>query len=154
MRTIYVECKPDYTLVKTITEVPKRRINHAGNKSEVCKNLRKHNMCIGLVDEDPLSVQPSYLAGLEVEDLSSHQMKILHDSSRDNSVVVLCPRLEDWILKTAQEASVDVRNYGLPNDDVRLHEEINGNLERFEKLLGDLRGCNKVKKLKNSLIKR
>jgi hypothetical protein len=32
MRTMYVECKPDYMLVKSITSIPKRQINHAGNK--------------------------------------------------------------------------------------------------------------------------
>ena len=41
MRAVYVECKPDYTLVKSITTLPKKLINHAGNKSEICKNLKK-----------------------------------------------------------------------------------------------------------------
>ena len=152
MRTIYVECKPDYTLVKSIANIPRRQINHAGNKSEVCKTLKKCEMCIGLVDEDPFSVQPSYFQDLHVKELSLHELKVLHDTSRDNYVVVLCPRLEDWILKAAQEISVDVKEYGLPDDDVELHKRINKNLGRFEELIRELESCKRVKTLRNLLV--
>lgn len=153
MRAIYVECKPDYTLVKSITTLPKRLINHAGNKSEVCKNVKKHEMCIGLVDEDPFSVQPLYLTELEVEDLSSSELKVLHDPSKDKYVVVMCPRLEDWILRAAQEINIDVRKYGLPNDGVSLHRKINANIDKFEKLIKDLENCTRMKKLRKLIEK-
>ncbi len=153
MRNIYVECKPDYLLVKSITTIPKKLINHAGNKSEGYKNLKKLEMCIGLVDEDPFSVQPPYFAGLEVEDLSSYELKVLHDPSRDNHVVVICPRLEDWILKTAQVTNVNVMKYGLPSDGESLHKKINGNLDRFENLIKDLENCSRVKNLRKLIEK-
>lgn len=58
---IFVECDADFILIKSITNIPKRQIIHpiGANKFEVCKSLEKHNNCIGLVDEDPYTLQPS-----------------------------------------------------------------------------------------------
>lgn len=35
MKAIYVECKPDFRLVKCITGIPRNQLIHAGSKSEV-----------------------------------------------------------------------------------------------------------------------
>ena len=78
---------------------------------------------------------------------------MLHDPSRGNYVVVICPRLEDWILKTAQVTNVDVMKYGLPSDGESLHKRINGNLDRFENLIKDLENCSRVKNLKKLIEK-
>ena len=152
MRNIYVECKPDYTLVKSITTIPKKLITHAGNKSEVCKNLKKLEMCIGRVDED-FQCTAFILCRTGLEDLTSYELKVLHDPSRDNYVIVICPRLEDWILKTAQVTNVDVMKYGLPSDGENLHKRINGNLDRFENLIKDLENCSRVKNLRKLIEK-
>ena len=149
---IYVECKPDIILVKSLIKISKREIIHAGNKPEVCKRLEKRENCIGLVDEDPWSIQPSYMKKMNVEDLSEYQLKILRDK-KDNQLVVLCPMLEEWMLKTAKEAQVKLRNYKLPNDAIRLHEIININLKKVEKLIKDLKNCNRMKTLKKYLRK-
>lgn len=62
---IYTECKPDTALVKTLG-IRKREIIHLSGKPEVCKQLEKREKWKGLVDEDPLSVQPPYLKKLRV----------------------------------------------------------------------------------------
>jgi hypothetical protein len=144
---IYVECKLDFALIRSITKISKREIVHAGGKPEVCKQLERRKNCKGLVDEDPWSIQPPYMKKMRARDLSKHEMKILHDN-KGNCLVVLRPRLEEWILRAAKEANVELRKYNLSSDAGKLHEEININIDRFKKLIEDLKDCNRLKILK------
>lgn len=146
---IYVECKPDFILVKSLLKISKREIIHAGNKPEVCKRLEKRENCIGLVDEDPASPQPSYVKKINAEILSEHGLKILNDK-RGNHLVVLCPRLEEWLLEASKRANVQIRNYDLPNDARKLHEIININFDKLQRLIDDL-NYDRMKILKKSL---
>ncbi len=151
---IYIECNPDLALVKSLINVPRRGIVHEyKGKEEICKRLRKQDDSIGLIDEDPLSTQPSYVkeAGLE-GDHSEHDLKLLYHRASNNYLVVLCPRLEEWVLKAARETGIDVRKYDLPNDAARLHRYINIKLGKFENLLEDLRdSSSRLKTLKRLL---
>jgi len=143
---IYTECKPDSALVKTLG-VPKKEIIHLGGKPEVCKQLEKRKNWKGLIDEDPFSVQPPYLKKLQVrENLSDYELKVLNDNSNNNDLIVLCPRLEEWVLKATKEADIDIKKYNLPDDGERLHKEINIDIDKFEKLIKDLKGKSRMMK--------
>lgn len=151
-----VECKPDATLVKFLTRTSRKNIIHAGNKSELLKKLTEHfTNCRGIVDEDPLSHQPPHLRKFEErQDLKKYDIKILYQKSGNNVLIVLCPKLEDWILKAAHEANVDLGKYGLPNDPQRLHEQINIKIDKFQELVGDiLTKSKRLKKLARELEK-
>lgn len=149
---IYLECKPEFILAKSLTGIPKREFIHERGKPKVCKQLERRRDCKGLVDEDPWSTQPPYMKKIKLkEDISEHDLKILHDNSNDNCLIVLCPRLEEWVLKTAKEASIDVRKYRLPDKAIRLHREINIDLSKFERLIGDLKNSERLKILKRLL---
>lgn len=153
---IYVECKPDLALVKSLTNVTRRGITHEfKGKGEICNRLRKQTNCKGLLDEDPSSAQPRYIKEARlVNDLSEHEIKVLHDGTNNNYLIVLCPRLEEWILKAAQQAGKDVRKYDLPNDAAKLHREINISLDRFDNLLEELKdSSSRLKTLKRLLEK-
>lgn|SRR3990167_2412955 len=139
---IYIECKADRVLASSITNIPGREIIHAGNKSGVCKKLEKNRNCKGLVDEDPWSTDPSYMKKLKRENLSNHELQILRDNSSDNCLIVLCPRLEEWILRTVKEAGIDAKKYNLPDDATKLHREINLTLGKFERLIDELKNKN------------
>lgn len=41
MKIVFVECKPDVILVKSVMNIPKRHIIHVGGKSEICKRMEK-----------------------------------------------------------------------------------------------------------------
>ena len=43
-------------------------------------------------------------------------LRILRNTNRNNDLIILCPRLEDWILEAAKEANVDIETYNLPKD--------------------------------------
>lgn len=140
---IYVECKPDFALVKSITSVPKREILHERGKDEVCNRLEKRRNCKGMVDEHPSSIQHAYLRKMRLkEDLFQHGLKVRYDESSHNHLVVLCPWLEPWIVKAAEEAGIEMEKYGLPDNPASLHREINIDLSKFERLLADLKSKN------------
>jgi hypothetical protein len=148
---IYVECKPDLLLVNTLG-VSKRDIVHAGNISKVCKGLAKSDHSKGLVDEDPSGVRPGYIDTLRLL-RNQHEITLLRDDKRDNHLVVLCPRLEDWIIKATEEAGLDIRRYNLPNDGEKLHRVINFDLRKIERLLRDLKErSERINLLRNLLV--
>jgi hypothetical protein len=150
---IYTECKPDSALVKTLG-ISKKQIIHVGNKPEVCKRLEKDKNCIGLVDEDPSSFQPPYLKKLqEKENLSDCGLKILNDNAKNNDLIILCPRLEEWVLEAIKQAEVDIKKYNLPADSKKLHDKINLVLDKFEMLIKDLKEKSKMIKALEKAIK-
>lgn len=143
---IYLECYTDKALVGALG-IHKKEIYHSGNKGNVCRNLAKNRNSIGLVDEDPLSAQPGYIGKLKL--LShEHEIKLLFDENTRNHLIVLCPRLEDWILKAAREAKVNVKDYSLPDDADELHKIINIIPGKFAHLIEEIKN-NKNKMLKN-----
>jgi len=150
---ILVECNPDKLLVKKLG-VPKKSIIHAGSKSEVCKRLeKKMTNSVGLIDEDPFSVQPRYIRKLKVlENPQRFGIKVLFDEEKNNSIIVLSPRLEEWIIEASREARIDLEKYKLPRDGNTLHKVINSNLSKFENLLDELiNKSERVEVLKNIL---
>lgn len=148
-----VECNPDEALVKTVTMSSGRNIKHAGNKSELLKVLsQRFDNSKGLMDEDPLSIQPPHLAKFhEIHDLTRCNIKILEQKSRNNTIIMLCPRLEDWILQAAKEANVSPAQFGLPDDPIKLHEQINIRIDKFQKLLDALKTSKRLQELKKAL---
>lgn len=142
---IYLECYADKTLVVAL-DIPKKEIRHSHGKGNVCKSLLKNGKSKGLVDEDPFSTQPSYLGKLEIK-LNEEDIKLLYDESAQNHLVVLCPRLEDWILKAAKEAGVNVEDYNLPKDVDEFSKIINIKPERIVPLIQN------IKKKKGKMLK-
>lgn len=134
---IYVECNPDVLLIRTLG-VSMKGYRHSGDKGRVCRDLEHDKRSTGLVDEDAAGTQPSYMSGMKIAG-SKDDIKFLVDKDRSNSMVVLCPKHEDWILKAAKEAKVDVRDFKLPNDPDELHKVINLRLDKYEKLLEALK---------------
>ena len=149
---IYVECNADKTLVSALG-FPRREIKHAHSKGNVCKRLESSRNSKGLVDEDSFSTQPRYIEKLK---LLSHEddVKVLYDGRAQNCLIMLCPRLEEWILKVVKEVKVDIGDYNLPNDADRLHKTINIKLKNFENLIEDIKESSRMVKTLERVIKR
>lgn len=154
--TIYTECNADTALLVAILGVPKREIVHEiKGKSEVCKSLERHTESKGMIDEDPAMVQPLYLKELILkQELPLLGLKMLYDRTRGNHVIVLCPRLEEWILKTAEESNVNMQDFGLPNNPSSLHKQLGHEIAGFTKLVVKLKNSNRLKNLKRLLERR
>jgi hypothetical protein len=150
---IFVECKPDLLLVQKITGISKKEVLHSGNKGEVIKNLSRSKNSIGLIDEDPGDSQPKYIASmLLLKDDRNSDLKIYSDN-KNNFLVVLCPVLEEWILKTAALEKIKMADYNLPGNVSRFHKTINLNLLKFEMLLESLLTSKRIIALKSVLLK-
>lgn len=150
---IFLECDADETLVRTITGLPRREISHElKGKFGVAARLRGHRDCIGVIDEDPGKNQPAYLRGLtEQQNLSSENLKLLFDTPRNNYVVLLCPRLEEWIIRVTHHARRRMADYNLPDDPERLHQIAKSELNRLEQLVNDLRDHDYIRTLNRLL---
>lgn len=151
---IYVECKPDQTLVQTLTGLPTREIIHEQNKFEVMKKLGNGMNTRGMIDEDPGSNQPAYLNRMQVfSELSQDGLKVLRDEDKGNQVILLCPRLEECIIRAASDAHVDLRDqrYNLPNTASRLHREITFDLRKMTRLVQALRDSHRLRTLQQLL---
>jgi len=140
VKTIYVECKPDKVVAKIIFEKIglKTKIIHETGKSRVVKKLLNQENTIGVIDEDPTSIQP---AGLE-------KFKLKHEDKRFNykilqtknnsKLIMLVPRLEEWIIKLSKQTKIDLKKFNLPNDPTQLHRIINTKTINLEKYLSKL----------------
>jgi len=149
-----VECNPDTVLIKILTLASRKNIVHAGNKSELLKKLtERYSNSKGIVDEDPWSIQPPHLQKFkEKQDLTRHNLKILHQTNKNNTLIVIRPRLEEWILEASREANLNLKKYKLPDDATRLHRQINIKIDKLEELLTDLKqNSNRIKTLKKYL---
>lgn len=144
------ECKPETILVQILTHTSRKNISHAGNKSELLKKLAERFInSKGIIDEDPWAYQPPFLSRFEeTQDLTIHEIKVFRQKSRNNLLIMLCPRLEEWILKAANEASVKPEQFGLPNSPEELHRLINIRTDNFENLVISIKDkSNRIKKL-------
>lgn len=100
---IYLECYADEALVKSFG-VTSKMIKHAFNKGEVCNLLRKSSNDIGIVDEDPNSGKPQYEKHMLTNVVFENQLlKLCFDKTTKNKLIVLRPRLENFIIRIAKE---------------------------------------------------
>lgn len=136
MKQIHLECEPDEVLVKALG-FPRKKVNHHNDKGRVCNKLEKETEVIGMIDEDPDSPQPTYLKQLtEVE--TKHSIRLLNDVKRGHKLIVIQPRLEEWILAVAAKQRVDVKLFGLPDKPERLHQLVTSRLTQFKDLIEHL----------------
>ena len=139
---LYVECKPDQVLAQKLTRLPQREIVHAlKGRPEVLRFIAEQSNSIAMIDEDPDSRQPTIFGQMiRNEDSTSRRLMVYFDRRRNNRVVVICPKLEDWILRAAQDARIRVNTspYSLPGTPNSLHKIINNRLAQFESLVDSL----------------
>ena len=137
---IYVECRPDELLVRQVTGLPRRQVVHeAKGKGEVCNRLMKNRDLVAMVDEDPGATQPRYMTRLSLgRERAELGLKLYLDRSLNNRIVVLCPKLEEWLLRAAGDSGLSMNTYGLPDRANPLHSEINLDERKIQRLLADL----------------
>jgi len=130
-----------------LAKVKPDQIHHAGNKSNVLKQLDKCDKwgdCLGLIDEDPESPQPPKLREIRLEP-AGYDIKV--GKYKGNVVVVLCPELEEWVAKAVK--NTDIRK-GINAKD--LEDE-----RKFETIIRELISSNPepepIRRLRNILLK-
>jgi len=139
---IFVECIPDYTLICKLRSSPSKKVEHSSGKTAVLNKLIRrtgapnYENSIGMIDEDPLSSQPKTIKSfVEKVNIPECEIKILYYEFLNNHVLILRPRLEEWLIASANEAGISMSDYDLPNNAEHLHEIINLNVDKLTLLI-------------------
>ena len=117
---IVVECYLDEYLIRSLG-FPKKLIKHQSGKGKVIRSLLRLQGKIGIIDEDPDSIQPPELKNYDVI-LETENLRLLErKSSKNQYLIVISPTLEGWIVKRAIHNRIDLNDYGLESDANSLH---------------------------------
>ena len=117
---VFVECYPD-TAVMQALGVSRKQLRHERCKGEVVKKVLKLGDAIGLIDEDPNSGQPRDLASYELVQASAGLRLLVRRNDANRKLIMVCPRLEDWMIQRAKATGIQPEDYDLPRDPDRLH---------------------------------
>ena len=137
MNQIILECKPDEVFIRALG-FSKKQIIHQPNKGEVINFLRKNPslVCVGIIDEDPGTTQPKHLNEFVFNhELSKHNFSVFESKRTNHLIIMIKPRLEDWILNVAKTSHVSPGEFSLPDDPRHLHKVINYQLQKFRLML-------------------
>lgn len=131
---ILVECYPDAALLRTLG-VPRKQLRHESCKGEVIKRVLKSDCATGLIDEDPSSAQPRDLANYKEIQAAEGLRLLARRDDKNKRLIIVCPRLEDWLIARAKSSGIKPEEYRLPSDPDRLHSipryEQNDGFRRF-----------------------
>lgn len=133
---IYLECNPDELLCKKLG-IPKKFTKHHNDKGRIVRYLIRQNHHLGLVDEDPGAGKPSAMDKFKEEEAIKFGIRQYIDLNK-NKLIVVCPRLEGWLIDVCKKNKVDIAKFNLPVNEEKLHNEINSKLKELDKLLSHL----------------
>ena len=130
------EGPPDETLIKCLSMKSTKDGRH---KSGVLKELTKAEELVGIVDEDPKNTQSRPKVMNEFYLIEENQgIKVYRHQSNSNRLIVLCPDLENWILKAVKTTNINISLFNLSDNPSTLHRVINKRLPNFENLINEL----------------
>ncbi len=152
----YVEDVAHRELVLVLTKVSRKQVRFKGMcKTKVLKALKEESKehIVGVVDEDPDKNQPPLLRNFE-EFANDERANIRILRLNEAKLIILRPRVEEWILKVARNSGLDVKKYGLPEDADKLHERLKPKRlreqkihKKFREFLGDLTDSHELRTL-------
>ena len=137
---VLVECNADEIVLRNLG-VTKKQLFHFGGKDKLINRLRNLHGAVGVVDEDPASIQHP---DLKISYRQAESAEGLHLLTRQGSggqrLVIICPKLEDWLIARAKSSGIRPEDYGLPSDPDRLHS-----IPRYEQKQGFSRFLTELK---------
>jgi hypothetical protein len=117
---VLVECNADEAVLRALG-VSKKQLRHERCKGEVVKRVLKFESAIGLIDEDPQSAQPRDLDNYKEVKTAEGLRLLVRRDDENKKLVIVCPKLEDWLIARAKSSGIRPVDYGLPTDPDRLH---------------------------------
>lgn len=137
MNNIALECNPDEELVKCLG-FTRKEITHQPNKGQVFSFLEKNMGALGIVDEDPGANPPGHMVFYKKICDEQHGVEVYIKPLEGTKLVIIKPRLEEWIIKQAKDSKIDPTKYSLPDNGRELHKIINTKLSQFGQLLSSM----------------
>jgi hypothetical protein len=93
-----------------------------------------------MVDEDPGKVQPKDMGNYRQTDSAEGLHLLIRQGRGGQRLVVICPKLEDWLIARAKSSGIQLEDYGLPSDPDCLHS-----IPQYEQKPGLLRFLTELK---------
>jgi len=139
---IFVECNVDGEVIKFVLRkigISESFVEHERGKNRVVKKTINSPRSIGLIDEDPWAIMPKEMKELKEESKDSSLYRILqiavYYSEKHSRIIMLKPRIEEWLIRLCKLSKIDYTKYGLPSDISILKKVINVKLRAIQKLL-------------------
>jgi len=137
---VLIECNADDIVLRNIG-VLKKQLFHFGGKDKLINRLRNLPGAVGVVDEDPASIQhPDLKASYRQTDSAEGLHLLTRQGSGGQRLVMICPKLEDWLIARAKSSGIQLKDYGLPSDPDHLHS-----IPRYEQKQNFLRFLTELK---------
>ena len=148
-KKIYVEDEALKSLLVVACNISNKECIISPSIGGVCKKLRTNEKIMGIVDEDPGFSLPDYFRKMELitDEKEGYGIKVYRDK-RNNFLLVICPRFEEWTLRCAVDEKINPEKYGLPTDPKKYHGVVNYDLRKTKKLLESLKDSKKMKHFK------
>lgn len=141
MPEIVLECNPDEVLVKALGYT-RKMITHQPNRGEVINYLKRNPAVIGIIDDDPGSAKPTFFSKFLPETMVKFDIESYCIPKAGTRLIIIKPRLEEWILVQAARSEIDLNHHSLPTNGKELHKIINYRLPRFESMIKEMLGRN------------
>jgi len=148
---VLLECLPDEALARQLGRT-RRDCLHLNDKGRVCNRLKRAQDLVAMIDDDPGAAQPPYLRELQRES-DEDGIRVLHDPVRNHRVIILQPRLEEWVVAGAKAAGIAMEDFGFSERGNEFHREINSRLPAFSRLIEALleKGSRRLLRLREFL---
>lgn len=117
---LYVECNADEALARVVG-VPRRSLRHEHGRGNILNRLRRLEAGTGLVDEDKVGIQYGEFKNYREVEKTGGLVLMAHTSSSEKRIVVVCPRLEEWLFARAAVCRLGPSDFGLPANPNHLH---------------------------------
>ncbi|KER11000.1 MAG: hypothetical protein HY22_01150 [[Candidatus Thermochlorobacteriaceae] bacterium GBChlB] len=127
MRNIIPECWFDKELLLQL-RITQKQINKVTDITDVVKKLNEqiysNKVALGLIDEDLNSSRPSSFSEFQVIK-EAHQLMWKQKPNTRHILIVIRPRLEDWLYAVAKTGNVNpsTKPYLLPKTPKELHDD-------------------------------
>ena len=147
---IIPECYIDTKLIRILVP-PTTHYNHQKGCSTVTKRMKEKlndEFALGVVDRDKQDLAYADECDLIFEKPNSLQM--FKHRQKHHYLIFICPAMEKWIIESANEAHISLKDFELPHDFKQLllltksskSEELDPNSQYFSKLFKALRNSN------------
>lgn len=150
---IIPECYIDTNLVESL--VCTGGCNHQKGCNQVAKVMQEKfadRFAVGIIDADKR--RPGYLNEF-CEIASSEHIKLFRHSARPHFIILVHPAADGFILACAEDADVNMADYGLPSELKELTAQsknvMSNKDQRFKRLFHSMKGIGEMK-LMESLI--
>ena len=135
---VYTEGKADRSLVICLG-VKNGSVQTGRYKKGVLRRVAEESNVLGLVDQDPLTIQNYRKDMLDFQLIEKrHSIESYEHKCTGSQLIVLCPELESWIIKVSRVSKINISKYNLPSKASALHKIINSRIPNAEKLIQEL----------------